>query len=315
MKVVALEALTKLIQLVKSAFIKVEDVTETTLIDTEVTSEVTLATVATTGAYGDLTGTPTIPTVDQTYDSTSSNAQSGIAIAGAGFLTSSALNGYATQTWVTNTALSNYVTTNTSQTITHDKTFSGDNLINLHPSSATSTSSINWSYSGLRMGYIQFNPRTYDKVNGTSLLTLGNYANMSEQQVTYLGFRQYANYTSGGISVQGSYNLLSPRIIDAKELFPLSLDFPTFYLPLAFYDGANLITCDPYGKVDLSSSFSSKQDSLVSGTNIKTINNESILGSGNITISGGGSYTAGTNISIVSDEISTSAAQVIIRRL
>lgn len=31
-----------------------------------------------------------------------------------------------------------------------------------------------------------------------------------------------------------------------------------------------------------------KQDELVSGTNIKTINNESILGSGNITIQGGG---------------------------
>lgn len=34
-----------------------------------------------------------------------------------------------------------------------------------------------------------------------------------------------------------------------------------------------------------------KQNSLVSGTNIKTINNESILGSGNINISGGGSST------------------------
>lgn len=33
---------------------------------------------------------------------------------------------------------------------------------------------------------------------------------------------------------------------------------------------------------------SSKQDSLVSGTNIKTINGNSLLGSGNITISGGG---------------------------
>ena len=46
---------------------------------------------------------------------------------------------------------------------------------------------------------------------------------------------------------------------------------------------------------------SDKQDTLVSGTNIKTINNESILGSGNITIQGGGSsYTAGTNMEIVS---------------
>ena len=39
----------------------------------------------------------------------------------------------------------------------------------------------------------------------------------------------------------------------------------------------------------ISSLGQSKQDALVSGTNIKTINNESILGSGNITIGGGGS--------------------------
>lgn len=32
----------------------------------------------------------------------------------------------------------------------------------------------------------------------------------------------------------------------------------------------------------------SKQDNLVSGTNIKTINSQSLLGSGNIVISGGG---------------------------
>lgn len=43
-------------------------------------SEVTLATVATTGAYSDLSGTPT---VDQTYDGTSANAQSGVAVASA----------------------------------------------------------------------------------------------------------------------------------------------------------------------------------------------------------------------------------------
>lgn len=33
---------------------------------------------------------------------------------------------------------------------------------------------------------------------------------------------------------------------------------------------------------------SSKQDTLVSGTNIKTVNNTSLLGSGNIVISGSG---------------------------
>lgn len=40
-----------------------------------------LATVATTGAYADLSGTPTIPSVDQSYNSASTNPQSGTAVA------------------------------------------------------------------------------------------------------------------------------------------------------------------------------------------------------------------------------------------
>ena len=47
------------------------------------TPTASLATVATTGAYSDLSGTPTIPTVDQAYDGTSTNAQSGVAVASA----------------------------------------------------------------------------------------------------------------------------------------------------------------------------------------------------------------------------------------
>ena len=43
----------------------------------------TLATVATTGSYTDLSNKPTIPTVDQTYSAVSTNAQSGVAVAGA----------------------------------------------------------------------------------------------------------------------------------------------------------------------------------------------------------------------------------------
>ena len=51
-----------------------------------------------------------------------------------------------------------------------------------------------------------------------------------------------------------------------------------------------------------------KQDTLISGENIKTINGNSILGSGNIDIQGGGagsSYTAGKNIDITDNVIST----------
>ena len=50
-----------------------------------------------------------------------------------------------------------------------------------------------------------------------------------------------------------------------------------------------------------------KQDTLISGSNIKTINNQSLLGSGNIDIQGGSgsSYTAGRNIDIADNVIST----------
>ena len=41
-----------------------------------------------------------------------------------------------------------------------------------------------------------------------------------------------------------------------------------------------------------------KQDTLVSGTNIKTINNQSLLGSGNINIQGGGSGGTSTDVKI-----------------
>lgn len=49
-----------------------------------------------------------------------------------------------------------------------------------------------------------------------------------------------------------------------------------------------------------------KQDNLVSGTNIKTINGNSLLGGGDMTISGGGSYAAGDGIDITNDVISVS---------
>ncbi len=60
----------------------------------------------------------------------------------------------------------------------------------------------------------------------------------------------------------------------------------------------------------VSGQVANKQDTLVSGTNIKTINNESILGSGNIDIQGGGSsYTAGDGIDITNDVISVTGKQ------
>ena len=62
-------------------------------------------------------------TVDQVYDPTSQAAQSGIAIAGANFLTSS--------------DLANYVTTNTDQNITGVKTYVGQKRIGFKQSGSS----------------------------------------------------------------------------------------------------------------------------------------------------------------------------------
>ena len=57
-----------------------------------------------------------------------------------------------------------------------------------------------------------------------------------------------------------------------------------------------------------------KQDNLVSGTNIKTINSQSLLGSGNIVISGGGG--GGTqNVFIQETEPEVSSDSLWIQRL
>lgn len=71
--------------------------------------------------------------------------------------------------------------------------------------------------------------------------------------------------------------------------------------------GGKADTATTYTKTEVDNAItaatSTKQDTLVSGTNIKTINNTSILGSGNIEIEGGGkAVAAGTNISVTTGE-------------
>ena len=71
--------------------------------------------------------------------------------------------------------------------------------------------------------------------------------------------------------------------------------------------GGKADTATTYTKTEVDTALSGKQATLISGTNIKTINNESILGSGNIDIQGGGaSYSAGTGIDITNNVISVS---------
>lgn len=71
-------------------------------------------------------------------------------------------------------------------------------------------------------------------------------------------------------------------------------------------------TADTYTKTQVDTALGGKQDTLVSGTNIKTINNESILGSGNIEIQGGGtidSELSSTSTNAVQNKVITAALE------
>ena len=206
-------------------------------------------------------------TVDQTYDATSTNAQSGTAVAG---------------------ALGSYVTTNTDQNITGTKTFVGTKKVAFKQSGNSDKLGFTlYTNSGVEKGYLEFNPT--NTIDGAPLMTLGNYAS-SASAITQVGFRRYSSVSGAS----GAYNLLTPLIADAKTPFSLTTTYTNFYLPLGFTDGTTTVKTAKSGVVDLSSilpDISGKQDTLVSGTNIKTINNISLLGSGNIDIQGGGGGT------------------------
>lgn len=83
-------------------------------------------------------------------------------------------------------------------------------------------------------------------------------------------------------------------------------------LTKAQFDTITPSATEAYEFTDLSQILDSKQETLVSGTNIKTINNQSLLGSGNIDIQGGSTITVDsalltTSTNPVQNKVITSA--------
>ena len=78
---------------------------------------------------------------------------------------------------------------------------------------------------------------------------------------------------------------------DGTNWTSITIDGTTKNIPAGGSGGGaawGQITGTLSNQTDLASALNSKQDTLISGTNIKTINNQSLLGSGNIDIQGGG---------------------------
>lgn len=110
------------------------------------------------------------------------------------------------------------------------------------------------------------------------------------------------------ISVAGTiYDLQDQHASKTVELTQEQYDGLSVKDPNTFYiitDAQGGDLSNYYTKGETDTLLVGKQPTLVSGTNIKTINNESLLGEGNIDIQGGGgkSIEAGTNISITTGE-------------
>lgn len=208
-------------------------------------------------------------------------------------------------------SISGYVTTDTAQEITGEKTFVGEKKLKFKQSGNSSKIGFtlyNSASTNNELATFEFRPSTYTVSNvNHPLLYFGHYRNTNTANAgvpqTVVGFRQYDQANSA------AYHLFAPLPEEAKTPFSLTTSFQNFFLPLGFkVDSSTMVKTDNTGVVDLSSyisegitsgevqsmideSVSGKQDTLISGTNIKTINNESLLGSGNITIQGGGTIT------------------------
>ena len=127
-------------------------------------------------------------------------------------------------------------------------------------------------------------------VSGINIKTINDQSILGEGNITIEG---------GGGSGTSNYNDLTNKpsinnitLTGNKSLNDLSIQ--------RVIDSSHKLSSDLVDDTNKTNKFvtasekttwSGKQDALVSGTNIKTINNESILGSGNISISGGGTAT------------------------
>ena len=222
-----------------------------------------LATVATTGSYNDLLNKPTIPT--DTSDLTN----------GAGYITSSALSGYATQSWVLNQG---YIKTGTTQTISGDKTFSGSTVF-------TGATSYQGPY---------YNVYLYRQ--GSAGVEFVDASNDSYYSVIYPGFIDL-NGNSGRTTFDGN-------ILESQTEYKIRLK-----------RGRDTIGEYTFKNKTGDVAVTSEIPDAVSGTNDGTNWTSLTIGNTtyNIPSGGGSSYSAGTGIDITNNTIAIDSTVVALK--
>ena len=140
-----------------------------------------------------------------------------------------------------------FVTTNTTQDITGEKTFVGAKRIKFKQSANDDKLGFTlYSRTNVEKGYLEFNPQNL--VDGVPIMTLGNYASAAAG-LTHVGFRKYSSVANAS----GAYNLLTPLISDAREPFSLTTTYTNFYFPLGVTNGSSTVVTDKRGVLNISS--------------------------------------------------------------
>jgi len=303
-----------------------------------------LATVATTGAYADLTGKPTIPTLTSqlTNDSgfLTTNAVSSVAgktgvvtlvkaDVGLGNVdnTSDANKPISTATQTALNAKENTITAGTtSQYYRGDKTFQTLDKTAVGLGNVDNTSDANKPVSTATQTALNAKQNTL--VSGTNIKTINTQNILGSGDITIGGSATWGSIT-GTLSTQTDLQ----TALNAKQNTITTGTISQYFrgdLSLATLDKtavglSNVVNADTTTTANITDSSNkrfitdvqqtvlgntsgtntgdnavnslysglstSKQDTLVSGTNIKTINGTSVLGSGDIVISGGGGLT------------------------
>lgn len=232
-----------------------------------------LSTVATSGLYSDLTGLPTIPTMTSQLTNNS------------GFITSADLP-------------TNYLTTDTAQDVSGRKTFLGEKAIYFKQIATSNKLGFTlYNPNNSELGALEYRPST---IGTSSLLAI----NCPQTTGGYVGFRYWGtpavNIVAPKVATAGNYYIPThitngtntvtadnQGTVNISTLLPDVSNYVTdtsLATTLADYvtNSALTTTLSDYALQSDIPDISTKQDTLVSGTNIKTVNGISVLGSGNI---------------------------------
>lgn len=215
---------------------------------------------------GNTTANITMPIVDQIFDATSANAQSGVAISGAGFIVNNAINATSSIAVDYNPQTTYYA--NSTSFGVNSRAYTQAVGIGYNAKAGANGVCLGWGTStsgtGVSIGY-----GARCTTASQNIIAIGYYATSSALDAIQIG--NGTNSTANTLQIRNRtlLDLSTGKIPNDR----LNID--------QTFDGTS---ANAQSGVAIAGALNDKQDTLVSGTNIKTINGTSVLGSGDIAV-------------------------------